>query len=114
MSLHTIPRGEAPRERQVAAPESSQGVDVFGGSDTPLGERHTYSVELVRHIAHAESGLQTTPRQDVHRGQFLGQDHRVALREDHNAGPEPECPGVGGQKGQRGHLIHEVGVGRHR
>ena len=84
------------------------------GADAPFLEGHGHGLELDGHVAHPDAEFQASARKDVERCEFLGEHDRRALGKDHDAGPQSQGRGVGGEEGQGGDLVHEVGVGPDR
>ena len=109
-----MPRREPALELQVTTPHGSQRIDVVIHAGATLGERHPHGIELTWYIADTEPGFQTAAGEHVDRGEFLGEDDRVALGEDHDAGTQAQRRGVCRKVGESSHLIHEVGVGPDR
>ena len=97
----------------VAGPEGPHGADVLVGAGTPAGPGHAEGHELLLQPAHADPELDATSGQVVERGQLLGQHHRVALREDEDAGGEAQRRRGGGDVGQPHQRVRD-GRRRHR
>jgi hypothetical protein len=77
-------------------------------------ERRANRVELRLQVSDADSENQPSVRQHVGRGEFLGEHHRVSLRQYDDAGAKPNLRRMRRDERQRDRRIEHRVVGRHR
>ena len=91
-ALDAVERHEVAVERRLLfAPERTQRVDILVGAAATRVERHTHRLVLTRHVPDADADDQPAARQHVDRCELLGQRHRVAQRQDHDARHRAGC-----------------------
>ena len=94
----------------ILAPEGTHGTDRVVGATTPLGEGDADGVELLLEPADADAESHATAGEHVEGGQLLGQDHRVPLGHDQDAGRQVDGRGHPGQVRQPDQRIGDRGV----
>ena len=93
-------RGELAVVRRLAlVPELAEHGDVVVGPLAALGERDADGVELLLEPADADAELDPSLGEVVEGGDLLGDEDRVALREDQDAGAEADRAGGGRHEG---------------
>ena len=101
--------------RIVAGPQFLESPDVLIGDRSPLLERRQpQSLKLLLHPTHAYSHDDPALGEDVQRRQCLGRHHRVAVRDNHDAGTQANRLGLTGQEGQHRQLLHGLAGDRPR
>ncbi len=114
-ALDPAERGELTAQLGLlVAPQRAQGVDPLVGAAAAGLEGHADRLVLARHVPHADADLEATLREHVDRRQLLGQDDRVAQRQDHDAGAERDARRDRGGVGEDRDRVHELGVRRQR
>ena len=94
--LHTLEVGETTVVRACrVAPDGEHRVEVLVGAGGALRQLHAQRGELGLQVPHAHAEVQPPLRQHVEARGLLGEDERVALREDDDAGAEREPLGRG-------------------
>jgi hypothetical protein len=91
----------APEVHGLARPHLPHEADeLVGDSPALLVGGSVQRVELFLHPPHARAQDDASAREDVHGGQHLGGDHRIAVRDDEDAGADVDALG---QRSQMGH-----------
>ena len=83
-------------------PEALQDVEVLVHDFAAFSERHAYRIELAPIPARRHAHQQAAVGQQVHAGELLGEDDRIAHRQHENAGAELDLPGPCGHRGEQG------------
>ncbi|HMG41560.1 MAG TPA: hypothetical protein VK611_09530 [Acidimicrobiales bacterium] len=84
------------------------------GPGATIGDRRSQCLQLRFDVADADADDQPPLREDVDRGQLLGQQDRVPPGEDGDAGRQPHPAGHRRQVGQGDHELEARFVGRVR
>jgi hypothetical protein len=102
MGLDVLERHEAPAiGRPLLTPDRAHRGQVLVGHRAPRLEWNPERPELGLEVSDAHAEDQAAAREDVERRELLGQDQRVALGQDDDAGAEPDPGGVRGEEGER-------------
>ncbi len=98
----------------VLAPEGADRGDVLDRARGAAAERHPERVELLLRPADADPEGEAAAAEQVERRRLLGDQDRVVLWEEEDAGRQRDRPGGGGGEAEASERIQPVGVGRDR
>ncbi len=85
---------------RLAGPQALEDAEDLVGASAALPQRHAGDLILVRVPTDPDAKLETTARQELQAGDFLGDKDGVADRGDQDAGGERDPAGAAGGKAQ--------------
>src|SRR5713226_300802 len=98
----------------LAAPQASHRLDVFTRAPRAVLPRYSERLEFLLQPSDSDSQGESSATQIVEGRAELGEQHRIVLGDETNAGREPNPAGAGGRIGQREEWIKQRGVGGNR
>jgi hypothetical protein len=84
----------AVERRPLVFPERAHRAEVLGGPSPASLHRDPDCLHLGLEVADAHPEGEPSARDDVEAGELLGENHRVALRQDHDARGEADPLGI--------------------
>jgi hypothetical protein len=84
----------AVERRPLVFSKRAHRAEVLGGAGPSSLHRNADRLELGLEVADAHAECEPSARDDVEAGELLGEDHRVALRQDHDACGETDPLGM--------------------
>ena len=92
----------------VLGPDGLEATQELVGALASTLVRHTDGVELVLGPAEPQAHVQPPARDDVERGELLGEHDGGVVRHDQHARAQPDARGDGGHEGERDERIHHA------